>query len=206
MAATIVSIYPEKISEFKPRLIPGYFDIPGVKKGSLEVLVIHRVSFPIEIADGERTFMVPELPEDVANSIVNDWMSAKIAVDEQGKPGLFWVDGAHTREAIPKHFKEKLDEADRLQINWFRRLVDLANNEFARTKQSRAIADIQRTAARYLGFMELPWMQLEDIVIPTNCKFCTFLIPPEAVVCPNCRNVLNPEAYKSLGGAVATRV
>lgn len=206
MPATIVSLFPEEINEFKPRLIPSYFKIPAAPQDGFVCVVINKAQFPIEVADGERTFLVPELPEDVAKAIVEDWVSAKIGVTPEDRPGVFWVDGAFDNTGIEKNFPLKLTDARNSQIRWFKRLVELANDEFARTKQVRTISDLQKTAAKYLGLTDLPWMQVEIVTTPSFCKFCTIPVPEHALVCPNCHNVLDVEGFKKAGGLSAARV
>ncbi len=64
-----------------------------------------------------------------------------------------------------------------------------------------AVSDLQRMAAVYMGINK-DWVRF----VPeqqVNCPFCTILMPPAAIVCPNCREVVDRVRYDALKGVAS---
>jgi hypothetical protein len=199
--ATIVSFVPFPITEEKPGVYPGYFHIPPCRDVDIpNLLVIGDSKYHVEI-DADRTVTVPCPAPDMARSIVNDYLISNLeySVEHESMPAIFWVEGERTWEQIQKNNAEQIVQVRQYQLNWFRRLVTLADDDWERTRQHRAITDTQRHAARALG-LSRPW------IIPTTaeretkkfCIACRSEVHPEAVVCQNCRAILNIVEYSKL--------
>jgi hypothetical protein len=127
----------------------------------------------------------------VAKSAVEDYTLNVLGTGPESRPGVFWLPEKYTVAEIKAKFAEDLKEADRLQRNWFSTLVTMADNDFTRTGNTRAVSDLQKFAARYLN-LERPWLlDLSGEFI--RCPYCTTQIRSAAAICPNCRSVLKPE-------------
>lgn len=150
--ATVVSLFPFKIVEKKPAMIPPEFVIPAAAKDDFVILNVGICNTYIYM-DAERGSMpFPEFAGTVADSIVNDFIMAQLEYrDDNCKPGLFWVPGKHTKEDIKKNFAAELAAAKAAQINWFKRLVYVADDSWNRVKKHSEISDVQREAVRQLN-------------------------------------------------------
>lgn len=203
---TIVSGYPEAISEKKISLMPDTFEIPAAEKGDFHVLhVDHAVTFRY-IDEARGTDRRPIFDKELAEAICADLSKAKIEVDASAGPALYAIEGKLSKEDIlkDKSLKKQLDEALARQNVWFQRLVQRADDDWAKYKRHTVINALQRKAANYLGLGNKEWaLELSQMLI-ANCKFCGSPVRPEVIVCPTCHNVLNKEAYAREGGIIAS--
>src|SRR5437762_9776268 len=156
--ATLISIVPFAISEFKPGIYPGTFDIPASKNEIPEVLVIGDSVYHVEI-DENRTITVKCQAADVAKAICEDYIVSNLAYSEEANaaPGLFWASGIYDTAKIYSELKNHLEEAKERQKQWFIRLVRLADDDWEKTRQHKLISDMQRFAAKSLQ-LERPWI------------------------------------------------
>ncbi len=155
--ATIVSVCPFDIKETKPGINPGTFQIKKAAKGDFSILVVGISKYGVYL-DGDRgTLSVPELGERIAKSIVMDYVSAQFAIDDDAKPGIFYVKGRKTKEDIVMEYAPELEAARDMQDAWFRRLIMSADDHWARFQRHNSITDLQRLAAKYMGHTA-PWV------------------------------------------------
>jgi hypothetical protein len=199
--ATIVSLVPLPISEKKPGLYPGQFDIPGADDDDVEVLVVG-ISKHYTYLDSDRGSITQENPPaKVARSIVNDYIQDSLMVDESAHPGLFYVMGKHTKEEVKEKFPEKIKEARDKQYEWFKRLVVAADDMWAKDRRHVAITNMQRVAARVLG-LDKEWKAIPkpDVNAPVmqKCPACFAVTHPQQIVCAACNCILDQEAYANL--------
>ena len=200
--ATVISIVPFVISEFKPGIYPGQFQINPSKDGIPEVLSIGESVFFIEL-DEKRTMTVSCSAEKLAKSIVEDYMISNIgySYEEAAYPGLFWKEGSFTQKEVISKFGADLEKFKENQLRWFKKLVEMADDDWEKTRQHKCISDAQRHAAKALG-MERPWiinLKLNEIKVPDlKCIACQSVVSSIAIVCPNCRCILNMAEYKKL--------
>lgn len=201
--STIVSIVPFPITEFKPGIYPGNFEIKGSKNNIPEILVISDSIYHVEI-DENRTITVKCPSEDIAKSIIEDYVISNIAFDreEDAAPGIFWKAGVYDLGGVLGKLKEDLDIAKERQQRWFKKLVEMADDDWEKTRQHRSISDIQRYAAKWMN-LERPWIistiiNTAPVVETVKCIACQSSISKEAIVCPQCRCILNMEKYKTI--------
>jgi len=196
--ATVISIVPFPIEEDKPGIYPGHFEIAAAQNEIPEVLVVGQSVYHIEVDEG-RSVTVPCPPNEIARSIVDDYVISNLAISSDASPGIFWETGQFTSTEVITKLSEKLDKAKRMQFNWFRKLVEMADDDWEKTRQHKTISDMQRFAARTLN-LNRPWL----INIPiqpgkmNTCVACRSTIHPEAVICPNCKMILDIEKYKTM--------
>ena len=197
--ATLISIVPFPIEEFKPGIYPGFFRLEASKNNIPEVLVISDSVYHVEI-DENRTITVKCPSEDIAKSVVDDYVTSNLAysIDEDAAPGMFWKSGSLDLGTIMSKYSDDLKLANERQVRWFKKLVQIADDDWEKTRQHKFISDMQRYAAKALG-LERPWIIVSDqdagII---KCIACSSSISKDAIVCPQCKMILNAEKYKTL--------
>lgn len=197
-ACTVVSLMPVAITESKPHMLPSTFVIPAAKKGDIAILYVEEgVHFVPNPFDNNNLRQITPAKE-MARSIVDDYSSAHICLDEGCKPGLFWVEGRLTKAEIKKHYSRKINEAAEMQNHWFHALCSMADADFQRNKNMMAVSDLQREAAKYLG-VQKDWVEFQ-MHETTPCPFCKFSIAPGSIKCINCKEVIDQKEYDKLVG------
>lgn len=222
--ATIVSIYPMEVVERKSsHLSPSEVRIPAcATKNGVGYPDIPPVCVLIKDAKTRFYRMEGEWMEvdviafDFARSVVHDYNSSLIDIqkdpDNPVGPGIFAIDGSYDREEfirkdgfdpnraalwVKKEFPEALAKAQSSQDEWYKRLVNRADVEFNRTRNSRAVSDLHKFAARRLG-VEKEWSKNALNVDVIKCPACRLSIDPLALICPNCKTVINKAALDAL--------
>lgn len=194
--ATIVSIFPLEVKEFKP-FTEGYFRIPPAEKGEVQAVIVKTNSFSVYIDEHRGALKVPVTADEVARSVVEDYISTHLGYSEDAKPGLFWVPGAFTKDQIKAQFKDKLAQAEKLQINWFVELVRLADDSWGVYHKHNAISDLMRIAAERLG-LQREWMIKASGDNTIVCPACGKDNLRGIAICFNCKCILDESKAKSL--------
>jgi hypothetical protein len=214
--STIISLLPVHVSERKPGLIPGFFEIPPVKNPheDVEILQVRRARFAVYIDENRPALIVPEPSDRVCASIVRDYKVAMPGYSaDVSEPGLFWVPGDYSAEAIKKQFNPQLINARKLQDQWFIKLVELADDDWQQYHSRRMVSGLQRKACEMLGLTR-DWNIVIDLerqldLDMTPCKFCRGPVHRDAIVCQHCTGVLNVERYQkefvSAGSVTTTK-
>ena len=193
---TLVSAVPFRISEYKPGITPSRFEFDPVTEGDVNVVHIKSAEFSKQLMDGSTV----SLPQDVialAKSICHDYNTSQVSADGSARPAFFYLEGILTKDEVKKLHATKLKEEIGLQINWFKRLLELADSDWSRTKDPRIISNVQRTAARYLK-IEREWSAEVDITKRRFCPACTSEVSTGAAICKFCGCVVDPERAKNL--------
>jgi hypothetical protein len=195
--ATVVSLFPFEVNEEKPGVYPGRFLIAKSVKDEPQVLQIsdgHTFYYDIDA----KAIKVPILAESLAESIVYDFCSSFISYAPDAGPGLFWLEGVWTPNDVKTKAAEKLSSIRDRQIEWFRRICRLADDDWARYGVHKAISDLQRFAADYLG-LDRPWSRKIEQLAMATCPACRQIIPSDALVCHLCRTIVKPQEYTKAG-------
>jgi len=199
--STIISIVPFLINEFKPGIYPGRFTIqPCIDANKPEILHVGTSVYfiPQFNGDDELPAHVVKTPShDIAKSIVNDYLSAQMDTNPECQPGIAWLDGKLAIVDITTKHRNLLQDLKKYQINWFGKLVQRADNDWNRYKRHTVVSDVQRFAAKALS-LERDWLTPESHEIPVKCPSCLTNCDRAAVVCANCRCILDQERYKKL--------
>jgi len=197
---TIVSIYPSEILETKPTITPGRFLIPAGSYEHPSVVVFGPSSWWREIDEEQPLLEIPVSSVQIADSVIKDFCNGILGCNmADAMPGLFYIPGEHTIDAIRKNFKHELDAAQVRQRNWFSALIKLADALWARSNGNPlAISDSMRIAAKE---MNLPkdWLKDFRMVDTVRCKACGALLNPMFPVCPTCKAINDPIKAKELG-------
>jgi len=202
-ACTVVSLLPIALREEKPHMLPSTFIIQASSKGDFSILHvgegIHWIPNPlVEEGKPNSSFRQITSPGEMARSICEDYKYANISISENAEPGLFWVHGKLMKDEIRKHHSSELAIAEEKQKNWFRNLVALADADWNKNHNMLAVSDLQRKAAEYLG-VNKEWVKLNPQET-VNCPFCTIPIPTFAIICPNCKQVVNDTEFNKVKG------
>lgn len=207
---TIVNTLPIILRERKPGLVPSYFEVPAAPKGGISTLVIEDAFYLmlIPMADDKvPPVRVPVVSENVARSIIEDYLGANVAVDmtvmddgRQAIPGVFALPGDLSAAFVTAKHADLVKKHIGNTRAWFERLVKMGDDEWFSTHQHRGITDTQRVAVNFLG-LEREWGNTVFDVPNAVCPACKSNINPEAILCPNCKVIINAEKYKQFAFA-----
>lgn len=198
--ATIVSLLPWEINENKGAgLSPGHFIIPAAPKNGLSVLVVGDSKYHIYIDSDRGSLEQVETALKMAESIVQDYIKSIPFGQGVGKPGLFFVPGPLSVEDVKKYHAKKLEQYQKSNKEWMNVLIKLSDDEWSKNRQRQAIPDICRYSAHALG-LDREWARDAVVEETKACKFCTSPIAVSAIICPNCRQILDMQAFKEAGG------
>lgn len=201
-ACTVISACPFPIDERKPGLQPGVFKLPAAKleRQDIEVLVIKSGSYPVYMDHDRGSFVVEEKLEIIAQAVVEDFCSSQIAADYVARPAIFWVPGEFDKDEAKLTFGNEIIDAIQRQAEWFRRLVQLADDDWAKTRQHKFITDLQRFAGKALG-LQREWLIKPQSVSTQACPGCATDISGKALKCPHCGTIVNVAGWNALQAA-----
>lgn len=197
---TLISVVPFLINEFKPGIYPGRFIVnpctdpkqPQFLNIGMSVYFIKQFNGDAELPD----LVIKTTSKEIAKSVVNDYMLAQMDVTEECRPGLVWLSGEVTKQEFLTEHVSLYGHMIRAQNNWYGKLVQRADNDWNRYRNSKVVSDNQRFAARALG-LEREYLMPDNTEIPIKCPSCFSQILPQAVVCSTCRFILNKKAYNA---------
>ncbi len=199
--ATIVSIYPRRILEYKYTIQPGVFDIAAGSEENPSLTVIGPSSWWRDIGEEMPLIEIPNGAMQVAESVINDWANGMLMCDmNTSMPGIFFVPGDLDIKKIRTDYAGALKAAITKQRNWFQNLVKLADHGWAQTNGSpRAISDLMRMAADTLNLKDRDWMKNYVEAEKVKCAACGNLRNPAYPVCASCNRIVDIELAKKLG-------
>jgi|SRR6185295_10429865 len=198
--ATVFSIYPVPIHEKKITLQPGVFDLAAGSYDNPAHLVVGPSSWWRELSLEEPLLEIPVSAILIGESIVRDYCNGLVECDmNENMPGIFFMPGIVTPEALKALHKPILDRAAEKQKNWYLKLVEAADILWARTSGNPlSISNDMRIAAAELSLTK-DWMKNYTQMDLVRCKACGTLNNASIIVCPNCKVILDPEKFKTLG-------
>jgi hypothetical protein len=204
---TVISACPFPLDEKKPGIHPGVFKIPAAKLEThgIEVLIVKGGRYPVYMDHDRGSFMVNEPAHVVANAVVEDFCTAQLAADLTARPALFYVEGEYTVAEARKLYGNRIIEAIKGQAEWFRRLVQLADDDWAKTRQHKLITDLQRYAGKALG-LQRDWLVKPESVMTQDCPGCASTIPGKALKCAHCGTIVNVAGWNALQAAQSAPV
>lgn len=198
--ATVISILPLEINEYKHTIQPGFFHLD---KGSVEnpaILIVGPSSWWRDIGEEMPLIEIPNGAMLVADSVVKDYCQGMLEITEDAYPGLMFVPGEFDAAGIKKSYSTEFNKMVTRQNNWFRNLVDLADKGWANTNGSpKAINGLMRMAAEALGMQDRDWMKTTLDVKKIPCVACGNLRNPQYPICGTCNRVVDMELAKKLG-------
>lgn len=198
--STVVSILPKQISERKPTMQPGYFDIaPGTFENPA-ILVIGPSSWWREVDENQPLLEIPVSSIQVADSIVRDYENGLLACNMADQtPGLFYVPGDYTVERIKKEHMSLLLKAQAAQKKWFLELVRIADILWSRSNGNPlSISSDARLACKELNIHNKPWLGDIQTAELVRCIACGSLRNQQFPICQTCKAIADPEMAKKL--------
>lgn len=197
--ATIVSVYPRALHETKHTIFPGVFDIPAGSPTKPSVTIVGPSSWFRDMGEDMPAIEIPNNAVQVANSIVTDYCNGMIEVDRDAGPGLFFIPGEWSLDEIQKKYKDAFLGAITKQTKWYRRLVELADKDWAKSNGNPSfINDLQRLAAAEIGVKDKDWMRSTIVSEMIKCVACGNLRNPSFPVCGHCNRIIDNELFKNL--------
>lgn len=202
-AATVISLVPFPINEFKPGMVPGNFAIEAAPEGGFSTLLVKKCKHGVYLDENRPTLIVPTAPEEVAESICFDYKKGQMGLQMGvAEPGLFWVPGDYTTEEGLKtvkavHAKDFL-EAMKKQMAWFKALVSQADDAWGKFKMRAMISEPQKIAAQRLKLNREWLLEGEVEAALSECPACFEKVHPRAIICRACNAILNQKEYDKL--------
>ena len=193
---TVISLLPIEIKERKPGLYPGEYIIPAAKeRGDIGLLVIQEgIHYVPQLEHPAYRAVTPA--REVAKSLVDDFRDGCLGLEEDAEPGLFWVFGEYEKAAAKVSLRADIHNASVRQSKWFVNLVRIADTEWAQHPGNHnVISELMKHAAVHLG-LDKEWLVNPDQMALVNCPVCRTLVSAKAIVCGQCRAILNAEEYK----------
>lgn len=205
MSSTLVSLYPREFDEFRASIYPSKYWMPPSDGKIPQTLIIKNSFYFIENLTGsDRPAIKMNVPaEDMAASLIYDFKNSAIETDPDAYPAVFFIPEPMSTNTVIEKYQKEMASALLSQRNWFGKLVKRADDDWEKYHQHRMIGDIHRSAANFLGF-DREWLLVIKEVV--NCQACKTRVDPTAIICANCRCILNPKAYSQLQFAGAEKV
>ena len=194
MEGTVVNGLPHRVIEVKPGFSDAYEIPERDPELGFSIAHIRDANYLIYIGNGEN-MEYPIAGYDVAMSICRDYGLSLPETDTEVHPMLFAIEGLHDVEDIIEKSDIMLNAARDRHMQWLRRLVMAADNDWAQMQNHIMISDLQRFAAKELG-LEREWMTVVESGL--LCPACKTAHKPGQVICANCRFVLDRETYKTM--------
>ncbi len=199
--STVVSILPKMISERKPTIFPGVFELrPGTFENP-SLLVVGSSSWWREVDEAQPLLEIPVSSIQVADSIVKDYCNGLLGCNMNDKmPGIFYLPGEFTVEKIKKEHLPLLQRANTLQKAWFSELVRVADILWSRSNGNPlSISDDARIACKELNISNKPWLGDQQTMELIRCVACGSLRNPNFPVCQSCHAVVDKKKAEELG-------
>lgn len=195
---TVVSIYPKDITERKHTIQPSVYHIPRGTVKEPGILVVGTASWWKEMEDGQPLLEIPQNSLIVAKSLCEDFCQGMLGCNmADAMPGLFWVEGEHSKEDITIKYNERLMAAEERQKNWYRVLVQMADSLWATSNGNpRIIGEFMKIGAKYLGLEDKPWIKDYQAVSMVRCEGCGSLRDPNYPICQTCK-MIDPKHPKA---------
>lgn len=200
---TVVSVcnYPimgenKPTVQHEPIRIPAADPELGISTFIVKPAILHEF---MGATDKEyRIKKVPVDAKEMAEAIVLDYCNAQLCLEDGAKPGLFCVEGEFTPEEILEQFPTLVKQAKINHTLWAKKLIAMADDEWATEKRHRRIGAQMRNAAQYFG-LDREWVDpTKFISTAIDCPACGEKLSPKVAVCKYCRCVVNEELFAEL--------
>jgi len=200
-SATVISMVPFEINEFKPGMTPGNFHLDMAPVDGFTTLLVKKCRHGVYLDENRPVLIVPTAPEEVAEAICFDYKKGQMGLKlEEAEPALFWVPGdftdPSTHAQLKSQFAADFREAAEKQIRWFKVLVEQADDSWSKFHLRGIISLPQKIAAQRLK-LNREWLLEGEVELAlSECPVCFQKVHPKAILCRGCNNVLKPEEYK----------
>jgi hypothetical protein len=198
-SATIVSLFPLPVFERKP-LIPSLYQIEAAKNElDPKILVVREGFFHVYLDEyrGMMTIRTPAIT--IAESVVRDFLDGQYMLSDSARPALWTLPGEWTVEELVDDPEQagRIHTEHNIQLEWFRRLIFVADDEWSKFHQHRMITETQRIAAARLKMVREWALDFKPENI-TDCPGCGVAINKKVAVCRECGCIINKDIYETL--------
>lgn len=213
LKSTLISLVPFPISEFKPGLCPGQFDVSASENGRPSCKVIDQAFYYVYIDKDRGSLRVVDPSYKLAAAICLDYNQSQLGARPECHPGFYWKLGEFTTEQIEKEHAEELAAYRSIQMNWFIELVKMADDDWEKTRQHYSISDVQRYALKSIdptNSRMRPWLIVNPLLQANEqesaaksiiCPACASDIIASAVMCRYCRCIIDQKRYSEMSFA-----
>ena len=203
--STVISLFPLPITEEKPGIYPGRFFIPACTGSPVLVEIGQSVHY-VDVGEDRPMLQVTYPSIEIARSIVEDFIRAQLAVSDDGtvRPGLTWLRGSVSTLDLKSKHAPILKTLQAQHHAWLTELVKLADDDWEKYHKHTVVSELQRIAARCLGFTGKEKEYLLDFIPEAkseSCPACGSQVSGGIIVCPFCRCILDKEKYSQLAFA-----
>lgn len=198
--STVVSVLPKHLSERKPTISPGFFEIPAGTADSPSILVVGTSSWWREIDENQPLLEIPVSSIQVADAIVKDYCNGLLACNmDDMMPGLFYVPGEYDLPRLKKEHAHSLTRAIANQKRWFMELIRIADILWSRSNGNPlSISNDARMACKELNISNKPWLGDNQAAELIRCVACGSLRNALYPICQTCKAIADPELAKKL--------
>lgn len=191
--ATIVSIFPRSINEYKPTIEPGRFIIdPGTLEAP-SVLVVGPSSWWSDRDIDQPMLEIAVSAVQIAHSVIHDYCNGLVGCNmTDAMPGLFFVPGEVSLDKIRRDYSLEIGKAQLRQRNWYTILARLADSLWSQSNGNPlSVSEEMKLAARSLGLNDKPWLKDFQMIEMTPCPGCGTRKNPIYPVCAACGAIDN---------------
>lgn len=196
---TLISIYPKKLDEYKITVFPSRYVLEPGTLAKPSVLVIGPGSWWKDIAESNQLVEVNEPSIELAKSIIDDWAVGLLGFTAEARPGIFCINEELTAADALKKYPDEFKLAELRQKNYYKRLVDFADQIWSKTPNPAAIGDNMRMAARELGLETKGFLLNDSAAAMSKCPACGAARDTNYPMCGSCHTIVDPEKFKALG-------
>lgn len=199
LESTVISFIPFDIREEKPGLLPPRYFIPASNMKTPSLLHVKTASHYVYLDESRGSLRVNDPSDQVARSIVEDYIEAQLSVDDEARPALFWVDERLDVSQVMEKFKVAIVSHLLAQKKWFLNICMLADNDWSRYHQHNVISSFQRKCAEYIGWnpQDHEWMAPQITMNSNSCPFCGIQVQNGLSMCSN-GHIVNPKLHKEI--------
>jgi hypothetical protein len=199
LRSTVISLVPLDITERKPGLVPSMYHIPASDMKTPSLLKVDTATHFVYMDESRGSLPVKNPSDIVAKSIVDDYCSSQLGIDEEASPALFWVAKDLEIEEVQSRFKIEIMRALIKQKRWFLNVSMMADNDWARYHQHNVISFFQRKVAEIIGWnpKEHEWMAPGTTMKSSPCPYCGISVPEGLPVC-SAGHIVNAKLYKEV--------
>lgn len=185
-----VNMNPSRVTVQRPNPLAPCFHITDsvVSTGDRGYLLIQCVDTYqwVQNYERERQEQLPISAADVAQALVREWTQGRRM--NQGAIGMKVLD---PNEPI----RSQVDQLWAAQTEYFRSMILEADGFFDNPQDRKAIGELHRKAAEWLGTENRPWFRQQEEIRMKTCPNCMERINAQAVGCKEC-SVFLPEFYR----------
>jgi hypothetical protein len=201
---TVVSCLPFAVYKRLAHVNPGFHHIPEVKDVFNDCAILHIGPATCHWyagndlgPNGDGWISRPMLSREIAESVVNDEIRSCINITiGHAQPAIMYFNGRLEKPEVVLSKQIDLRRIREMQKLWFIELVRQADIDYAQIKSPGCVSELQRKAAKALNLRNKPWDIDAAVENVTTCPMCQSLVNPQAIVCMNCKYVLNQKLWE----------